>query len=209
MSTILAYLAIVLVSALIGWFTNHLAVKMIFRPRKPVRILWFRFIGLIPKRKADLARRIGETVEKELISHHDIHTVVKSARFREEILDAIVMQIEQFIYVTLGSSHLVALALSGETAAKIKQVVRKELGRTLPGIIEDLFEKVESQLDFKEIIRAKIEAFDLSQLETIIYAIAARELKAIEMIGGLLGFMIGIGQVALLVLLNGGCAAIR
>jgi uncharacterized membrane protein YheB (UPF0754 family) len=202
MPTLFACGAIPVVSALIGWLTNRLAVRMIFRPRRPVRVLWFRLVGLIPKRKAELARTIGKTVEKELISHHDIHRVVTSGRFQEEILDTIIVQVEDFIYVNLGSSPLVAMALSGEAAARIKQVVRRELRKVLPGVIEELFEKVESRLDFKEIIRDKIEAFDMSKLESIVYTIAARELKAIEMIGGVLGFIIGLGQVALLVLMQ-------
>ncbi|MBD3392292.1 MAG: DUF445 family protein [Chitinivibrionales bacterium] len=187
-----------LISALIGWFTNHLAVRMLFRPRRPVRILWFTFAGLIPRRQAELAAKIGETVEKELISHRDIHDVVTSSRFRDEILDTIISRIEEFIYVNLGSSPLVALALSGEAAARIRQLVRDELARTLPGVMEELFEKVESQIDFKEIVRAKIDAFDLARLEGIVYNIAARELRAIEWVGAVLGFLIGLGQVAFL-----------
>ena len=202
MRTILVYIAIPVVSAIIGYLTNHVAVRMLFRPRKPVPLLWWRLVGLIPKRKADLARKIGETVEKELISHQDIHAVVSTTKFQEEILDVIIAQIEQFIYVNLGSNPLVALALSGEAASRIKKVVRQELRAVLPGVIEDLFEKVESQIDFKEIIRAKIEAFDLMRLESIVYAIAGRELRAIELIGGILGFAIGLGQVALLLLLR-------
>jgi uncharacterized membrane protein YheB (UPF0754 family) len=202
MKTLFILSTIPIVSALIGWLTNCLAVKMIFRPRKPLRIAWFTLVGLIPKRKAALARTIGETVEKELISHHDIHRVVTSARFQEQMLDAIIARVEEFIYTTLGSAPLVAVALSGETAWRIKELVRGELRKTMPAIVENLFEKVESQLDFKEIIRVKIEAFDLSRFEAIVYTIASRELKAIERIGGILGFLVGVGQVGFLVLLN-------
>ena len=199
---IAVYLGIPIVSALIGWLTNRLAVKMIFRPRKPVRLLGMEFIGLIPKRKNELARKIAETVEKELISHQDIHLVVTSERFREDILEAILSKIEEFIYVNLGSSPLVALMLSGEAAMRIKELIRNELRKNLPEVIENLFEKIESQIDFKQIIQSKIEAFDLRRFEVIIYSIAARELKAIELIGGILGLFIGIGQVAFLLIVR-------
>jgi len=200
--TAYALLTIPLISALIGWLTNCLAVRMIFRPRRPMRIGPFTLEGLIPKRKAALARTIGETVEKELISHHDIHRVVTSERFQEQILDAIIGRIEEFIYTSLGSSPLISMMLSGTAAERIKELMRTELRKQLPGIMEELFEKVESQLDFKEIIRAKIEAFDMVKLETIVSAIASRELKAIERIGGILGFVIGAVQAALLLTMN-------
>jgi uncharacterized membrane protein YheB (UPF0754 family) len=200
----LSIIAIPLISALIGWITNCLAVKMIFHPHRPIRFAGLTIQGLIPKRKELLARKIGETVEQELISHHDIHLVVASAGFQERILDAILERTEKFIFENLGSNPLVALVLSGDMALKIKELVRKELRASLPAVIEDLFEKMESQLDFKEIIRKKIEAFDLSKFEHIIQAIASRELKGIEIIGGVLGFIIGLGQVAFILLTNAG-----
>lgn len=54
------------VAALIGWFTNFVAVKMLFRPRKAVRILGIRFQGLVPRRQKELAEKIAETVEKKI-----------------------------------------------------------------------------------------------------------------------------------------------
>ncbi len=65
-------ISIPLISALIGWITNYLAVKMIFRPHIPIKILGITFHGILPKRKSALAHEIGETVERELISHDDI-----------------------------------------------------------------------------------------------------------------------------------------
>ena len=49
------------ISALIGWGTNVIAIRMLFWPRKPVPIpltrweLW----GLLPKRQAEIASSIG------------------------------------------------------------------------------------------------------------------------------------------------------
>jgi uncharacterized membrane protein YheB (UPF0754 family) len=201
-SIILTITGIPVISAGIGWFTNWLAVKMIFRPRKPIRIAFITFHGLIPKRKSELAKKIGETVEKELISHQDIHKIVTSDQFREQILDAVMERIERFITEYLGTSRMMALILSGEPALRIKESIRKELSTSLPGILEELFEKVESKLDFKEIIRAKIEAFDLGKFETIIQSIAAREMRGIEVLGGILGFIIGLGQALLMIIMN-------
>jgi uncharacterized membrane protein YheB (UPF0754 family) len=202
MNSIYTFTIIPVISALIGWFTNWLAVKMIFRPRKPIRFTFITFHGLIPKRKTELARKIGETVEKELISHQDIHAVVTSEAFREQILEALMEKIEKFITDNFGSNPFIAMILSGETASRIKDMIRSELGNSLPGVLEELFEKVESKLDFKEIIRTKIEAFDLTKFEKIVESIAAKELKAIEVLGGVLGFIIGLGQAVFITILN-------
>ncbi|HHT66442.1 MAG TPA: DUF445 family protein, partial [Clostridiales bacterium] len=53
----------IIVGALIGWFTNYLAVKMLFRPIRPWRIplTKIELQGLIPKRREEIAVTIGAT----------------------------------------------------------------------------------------------------------------------------------------------------
>ncbi|MBD3322854.1 MAG: DUF445 family protein [Chitinivibrionales bacterium] len=186
------------ISGMIGWITNHIAVKMVFRPHRPVTILWFTFQGLIPKRKADLARKIGETVEKELISHRDIQKAMQSPQFHEAMVSILSDKIDELFQNILGSSVLSELILSGETVRQIKMRLMEELEPFLPSALDMLLKKVESHLDFKKIVQEKIDGFDLNRLESIIYTIAARELKAIEIFGGILGFVIGLVQVALI-----------
>ena len=66
-------LIMTVVGALIGWFTNYLAVKMLFRPIRPRRVplIKIELQGLIPRRREEIAVTIGATVEKELISVKD------------------------------------------------------------------------------------------------------------------------------------------
>lgn len=68
-----------LVGAFIGWFTNWLAVKMLFKPYNPKYIGKWRIPftpGVIPKRKADIAKGIGKVVEEDLVSSEDIKLVI-------------------------------------------------------------------------------------------------------------------------------------
>ncbi len=190
-------------SAAIGWVTNYIAVKMIFRPRKPVNILGVKVWGLIPKRKSDLAEKIGQTVEHELISHQDIHQAVNSPEFHEEILTSILDAIDRFIEQKLGTNPIIAMMLSGETAMQIRNMIKHEVRGILPDFMENIFEKVEERLNFKEIVRNKIEQFDISKLEQIVYNIAAKELRSIEVFGAVLGFIIGLVQVAIVLVGNG------
>jgi uncharacterized membrane protein YheB (UPF0754 family) len=190
--------SIPVISGFIGWVTNSIAVAMIFRPRKPVNILGLRIIGLIPKRKADLARKIGETVEQELISHQDIQKSLETPGFRDGIIDTIMLKLDDRIGEWTGANPFLAMFAAGKTANIIKDSIRDELQKALPDVMASMFEKMESHVNFKEIVREKIEGFDFEKLERIIYAIAAKELRAIEWYGGVLGFLVGLVQVAII-----------
>jgi len=193
------YIVIPLISALIGWVTNFIAVKMIFRPRLPVSILGVRLQGLIPKHKEDLARKIGETVEKELISHEDLEKVVNSAEFQADIRDSIMEKVDSFITRSFGTNPMIALFLQSDAGDKVRAQFVKEIEKLIPDTTQALLTKLNDRVDFKKIVTEKIMAFDISRFEAIIQSIAARELKAIEIFGGVLGFTVGLVQVGLLI----------
>lgn len=46
---------IVGIGAMIGWITNYIAIKMLFRPYKEMNFLFFKIQGLIPKRRSEIA----------------------------------------------------------------------------------------------------------------------------------------------------------
>lgn len=197
---LLILISIPVISALIGWLTNFIAVKMIFRPRKEINFLGIKIIGLLPKRKNDLAKKIAETVERELISHKDIKAIVQSEEFHTKTVDVLRSKIDEFLCSKVYSNPLLTMFVSPETTSRLTDTIMYELEKEIPTVINSLFESVESKLDFKKIIEEKIQAFEMSKLETIVYAIASRELKAIEYLGGALGFIVGLVQLAIIFL---------
>ena len=74
-----------LIGAAIGWFTNWLAIKMLFRPRKPVKILGWTLQGVIPRRHAQLASRIAETVEDRLLTQEDLEKAMSGVQWHDEV----------------------------------------------------------------------------------------------------------------------------
>ncbi len=193
--TILTYCSLPVIAALIGWITNYVAIKMIFRPRHEIRFAGIRIMGLIPKRKHDLAIKIAETIEKELISHKDIRAILQSEDVHLHAGDLIKKKVDSFITEKLGNNRLLAMFITPEISGKFSNMIMEELQKEIPGLIDSLFESVEQKIDFRKIIQDKIDNFDISRLESIIYAIASKELKAIEILGGVLGFVVGLVQL--------------
>lgn len=80
----------VLVGAVIGYFTNYIAIKMLFRPRKAIKIgSWtLPFTpGVIPRNQARVARACGEAVGERLVTGEDMSEALRSSTLREHILD--------------------------------------------------------------------------------------------------------------------------
>ncbi|HZI52754.1 MAG TPA: DUF445 family protein, partial [Chitinophagaceae bacterium] len=75
-----------LISAFIGWFTNWIAIKMLFHPREPKKILGITFQGIFPKRQKVFAQKLGKLVSNELLSFSEIEQKISNPTNIEKIL---------------------------------------------------------------------------------------------------------------------------
>jgi len=183
------------ICALIGWLTNYLAVKMLFHPREPVNILGWKLQGVFPKRQKELASNLGQLVEKELISHQDIQGVINDPRFKERLNTILNEYIHNLLSRKLHSWHpMLGTLLSSRMADSMQARLARESERVLPHLLQRVGEQLEHSLDFKEVVRKKVENFSMIRLEQVLYSIMRREFRFIEIMGAVLGFAIGILQ---------------
>ena len=77
-----------LLGAIIGYVTNRIAIKMLFRPLTAKRIFGIRVPltpGVIPRNRFDLARTIGRMVSEQLLSPEALREQLEQAEFRSSI----------------------------------------------------------------------------------------------------------------------------
>ncbi len=82
-----------LVGAIIGYITNAIAIKMLFRPLTEKRIFGIRIPltpGIIPKQRYKLAESIGRMVSEQLITKDAVSTQLKLPHFQSALEKAIV-----------------------------------------------------------------------------------------------------------------------
>ena len=87
MDRIAEFLLMVGVGALIGWLTNYLAIRLLFRPYNEINLVIFKLQGLIPKRRHEIAVNIAEVIETELISIREIGDKLDTSSFEYDDLD--------------------------------------------------------------------------------------------------------------------------
>jgi uncharacterized membrane protein YheB (UPF0754 family) len=197
-SNLLAVSSIPVVSALIGYVTNYIAVKMLFRPHSPKRILGVTIQGLVPQRQSEIAASLGKLIERDLISHSDIQEALRSKETTDEAAAFLNEQVDHFVQRLALQNPMVGAFLQGPLLDQVKGVLSAQMAERFPVFMERVVERLEGRLDIKSIVQNKVEAFDLSKLEAVIQEVSARELKMIEVLGGVLGFFIGLIQVAIM-----------
>ena len=185
------------IGALIGWGTNLLAIRLIFRPLNPVKIplLGIEIQGLIPKRRFDISRNIGEALEHEIISTEEIIDNLANMGTKTEIIK----------YIRNIIDKRVGEKLPGFIPSGLKEYIVNFVGDMIDRNGTEIFDeikialaqKAKEQLDLKQLVEDKINSLDLEQLEDLIIRLSKRELKQIEVLGGVLGFFVGLVQALL------------
>lgn len=182
------------VGAIIGWVTNVLAIKFIFRPLKPIEvpILNMKIQGLIPKRKRELAKSVGEVVETELISMEEIIEQLITDENKSEIIFVIKRKIKGVLEKKLPS--FIPSAFKGMIDEYINDIIDQEGDKVITELTEKMVHTATTKIKISEIIEDKINDFELEKLEEIVLVIAKKELKHIEILGAILGCVIGLIQ---------------
>jgi uncharacterized membrane protein YheB (UPF0754 family) len=185
-----------LIAAFIGWFTNWIAIKMLFHPKNPIKILGITFHGIFPKRQLQFATKLGSIVAKELISFDDIATKINSPETTKKIIPIVEEKVDHFIKTKLSEElPLLSMFINGKTMENIKKGIVDEVETMFPIVISQMTANMKQDLDVEKIVTDKVSQFSSDKLEEILFSIMSKEFKFVEIIGGVLGFIIGILQI--------------
>lgn len=193
-------LLLIVIGSMIGWVTNYIAIKMLFRPYKEINLGFFKIQGLIPKRRHEIGITLADTIQNELISLDDITKKLENANLDVEMERVIDSILEKKLASEITTKFpMIAMFLNESALNKIKDAIKGSIMENKDQIIGMLFETLEKNVDFKEIIVEKVDGFSLEELERITFSLAKKELKHIEIIGAILGGLIGVVQFVITV----------
>ncbi len=188
--------------AVIGWLTNYVAIKMLFRPRKTIEVLGVRIQGLIPKRRKAIARAIASAIERQLLSVRDLAGILEGIDMESEIERTVAEVIEHRFKTGRIKNIPVVGLLTDNFSYHIKYYITRELLKHFDRKKGDIVNRFKENVDIGRMVTSKIDDLDIRGLETLLTDIIATELRHIEWIGGIMGFIIGLFQVLLIHILR-------
>lgn len=188
------------ISALVGWLTNRVAIRMLFRPRQPRRFLGIQWQGLIPRRQNDIAERTGELVEKELLQGHVLRQQIEQIHVEGILEETTHRLVYQGLGPRLKKIPLLGSFVSESHLKMLHEMAVEELRKEAPQIVKKVAQQAEERLDVRKLAEDRVRNFDTEELERVVNRVAAQEFRSIEQLGAALGFIIGLVQIGLLLL---------
>ena len=185
-----------LISAFIGWVTNWVAIKMLFHPREPKRLLGITFHGIFPKRQQQFAEKLGKLVSAEFLSFNDIEQKISDPANLKKIMPMIEKHVDDFLRHRMKDEMpVISMFIGDKTIESLKKMFMQEIESLFPKVMKQFAGNLKEELDLEHIVIKKVSAFSSDKLEEILYQIMSKEFRFVEIIGAVIGFIIGLLQV--------------
>ncbi|MDP7420527.1 MAG: DUF445 family protein [bacterium] len=179
---------VIILSSIVGYYTNFIAIKMLFRPKK---VTVFGRQGLIPHNQDHIAESFGKNIAANFFTPEYILDYLD----RRAIVDTGITNIKDFLEAYLvetvrdgpiGKCIALSLDLAGNELNKFMQ------SKSFNEFIERVLSHVLEEFDIASLVTERIKSYDTDKLETMLLDLAGKHLVSIEVIGGLLGAFTGI-----------------
>ncbi len=163
----LAYLLPPLLGALIGYVTNYIAIRMLFRPLRPWHLFGLRLPltpGIIPAKRGELAQRMGEMVGTHLLTAADVRQALVRPAFHRELKGTVNDKLTSFLDRDLGPLETLVPERYRSRFRELVESVRRRVDREIADYLaSDAFEK-----HLRDFLAAKGDALLARDLESFL-----------------------------------------
>jgi len=131
------------IGAFIGYVTNYIAIKLLFRPYKPIKIGNITIFpqGVIPREKASLAKKVGEVVRDYILSEEEIKKIVTSKEVKEEIEKFLDTKIKELLDKDI-TEYISKEEIAKKLSSLINRVVKEKFPMFASFVNEEMLEEL-------------------------------------------------------------------
>lgn len=169
-----------LLSAILGWCLNWLAIQLFFKK-------------LLPSKQPEIAAKIGSAAGTGLFSFEDLEARINDKEALKKIMPTIEKHIDEFLRHKLGKAMpVISMFIGDKTISQLKEIFIKELEEIFPATIKSYLNNLKEDIDIKKIVTEKIASIPPAKLEAEIRKAIPGELRLLKIYGAVAGLVIGL-----------------
>lgn len=183
-----------------GWFTDWLALKMIFYPKRPVRYLGiFEWQGLFLKRRAEVSEAYAELIAREIITPRNVIEAVLRGPLSDKVMALIQRQVDaELARQTSVAKPLVVLAVGSRRYQEMKLGISDRIMQRLPETMRYVETYAADAMDIRNLLVTKMKDLDAEEFEGLLRPAFQQDEWILITTGAVLGGIMGELQVLLL-----------
>ena len=183
-----------------GWFTDWLALKMIFEPKEPVRYLGvLEWQGLFIKRREEVGAQYGALIAQEILTPRNIMDAILRGPLSDRLFAMVQKQVRRVVDEQTGlAKPLVVFAVGTARYQEMKEVVARKVMDRLPDTMRHIEKYAADAMDIRNTLVAKMQQLTNDEFEGILRPAFRQDEWKLIAVGAALGFLVGELQVHLM-----------
>lgn len=181
---------------LVGWVTNYLALKCIFRPLQPKKVFCWKLQGLFLKRQDEVSATFARVIMTEILHIKAIWEAIFTGPLSSNF--TAMLRAHTLVFTDKLVSELKPLAVAAmgaDTYSKMKEDIAQKVVKKLPDIIDNSYEYTQEALDMENTVREKMQALPSDEFEGVLHPAFEEDEIQLIALGGILGAIVGVIQL--------------
>jgi uncharacterized membrane protein YheB (UPF0754 family) len=176
----------------VGWSTDWLALKMIFRPKRPVHVLGYTIQGLFLKRRREVAADYGKLIAEEVITAHKVIEAIINGPLSDRVFALVARQVQAALDRSAGPARpLVAVTIGTARYQQLKKTISAKVIERLPETMRYVEDYARETMDVQNLLVQKMQQLDEQQFEALIRPAFEQDEWILITVGAVLGFVMG------------------
>jgi uncharacterized membrane protein YheB (UPF0754 family) len=184
-----------------GWFTDWLALKMVFRPKKPTKYLFglFEWQGMFLRRRKEVAAEYGALIADEIITPRNIIDAVLKGPLSDRLYSMVLKNVQKMVDDQAGPTRpLIVLAVGSVRFQEMKKLIAARLLERMPEAMKHVEEYAEDAMDLKRTLVTKMQELNEEEFENLLRPAFQQDEWILIAVGAVLGFLVGELQVQIM-----------
>ena len=191
-------LVLPLIAALLGWCFVYLALRLLFHPQHPKKLLGFSLQGVIPKRQLGISKQLG-ALAASLISMQEIAEKITHPDNVKKMMPQAEEHIDHFLRVKLVKSMpMVGMFVGDKTINSLKSVFMAELEELFPAIMKNYMGQLQEDFNIEKLVADRLSALSPALIEKAFLEATRKERLIAGGLGAIAGFTTGLIQLLIL-----------
>lgn len=181
-----------------GWFTDWLALKMVFNPKYPTKYLGglFKWQGLFLKRRSEVSAEYGRLIAKEIVTPHNIIDAVLRGPLSDRLFTMVQKQVQRVVDEQAGvAKPFVVFAVGSSKYQEMKKLVTQEIVKRLPDTLKHIESYAHDAMDLENTLASKMGELSIEEYEGLLHPAFEQDEWILIAVGAALGFIVGEMQV--------------
>lgn len=180
----------------VGWYTNFLALKVIFRPLEPKKVCGVTFQGLFLKRQKEVSEVFARVVCTEILHVKAIFDEIFSGTLSQNFYA--MLRAHTLLYVDKTMAELKPLAIASmgtEQFAAMKETIAQKVLDGIPSVIDNSYAYCTEALGIEQEMKTKMMGLTPAEFEGVLHPAFEEDEIILIVLGGILGAIIGVAQM--------------